>query len=123
MNINIAIIGLGRVGSILLQQLNLNRKKGINILAVSELENTPGRIYANQQNIRIMSMEDIAKQKEKIDIIFELTGNQDVRKQLRNLMSQSNNNHTTIATEIMGTLICSLFSDKMLPDVHKHKGY
>lgn len=123
MKINIAIIGLGRVGSILLQQMIKYKKKGVNIIAVAEISETPGKILALKEKINITSMEEIVKFGNKIDLIFELTGKVDVRHRLRNLLKESNNNYTVIVTEIIATLICMLETDKILPDVHEYKGY
>jgi predicted dinucleotide-utilizing enzyme len=123
MNINIAIIGLGRVGSILLQELLKNREKGISIIAAGELADTPGRRMARENKIDIMSIEDIVALGKKIDIIFELTGELNVTRQLRTLLQLSNNSYTVIATETIATMIFLLMSVKNLPDVHDHKGY
>lgn len=123
MTINIAIIGLGRIGSILLQQMQLSKERGINILAVAELNETPGKIFAQANDIPINTMEGIAGLNEEVDIIFELTGNMDVRRELRNMLAVSKNRHTVIATETLAIMICSLLTDKELPDVHSHTGY
>ena len=123
MKINIAIVGLGRVGSILLKQMVNNKNKGINIIAVAEISETPGKIFAKEQNIKISSLDEIARSDERIDIIFELTGEFEVRKLLRNILRDTKNDHTVIATETIGTLICLVLTDKSLPDVHNHKGY
>ena len=123
MEINVSIIGLGRVGSILLQQMVIFKDRGINIIAVAEIDETPGKIYARDQKIKICSLEEIVSFNDKIDIIFELTGNVEIRRQLRNLLREKNNNHTVIAPETVAILICLLLTDKTLPDVHEHKGY
>jgi len=123
MKINIAIIGLGRVGSILLQQMILFKKKGINILSVAELSETPGKLLAREQKIPITSLEEIVKLGKKADLIFELTGSIEVRQKLRNLLKESNNNYSVIVTETIATLICLILTDKTLPDVHANKGY
>lgn len=123
MKINASIVGLGRVGSILLQQLYIKNERGINIVAVAEIQETPGKIFARDHNIKISSIEEIAEYGEKIDLIFELTGNSEVRRQMRNLLKEKNNNHTVIATETVAILICLMLSDKELPGVHEHIGY
>ncbi len=123
MEINIAIIGLGRVGFILLQQLLKNRQKGVNIQAVADLQETTGKDYARTQSVPIKSMKEIALLSDKIDIIFELTGSAEVRTELRNLLRDNKNSHTVIATETIAALISLLLTEESLPDVHQHKGY
>ena len=58
-----------------------------------------------------------------IDIIFELTGSNSVRKELRHKLMHRKNFHTVVAPETMAVLICLMLTDKDLPDVHTHKGY
>ena len=82
MKINIAIIGLGRVGSILLKEFLNYTAKGVNIVAVSEIAETPGKILAREKKIKITSEEEIVAMGGKLDIIFELTGNTEFRHQL-----------------------------------------
>lgn len=120
---DLAVIGLGRVGSILLQQLEKFKTKGIHIVAVAEPGETPGKIFAKDKNINIKTLEEISSMGNKVDIIFECTGDDFVRKNLRSLLMAKNNLHTIIATETIASLICLMLTDKELPDFHKHKGY
>jgi predicted dinucleotide-utilizing enzyme len=123
MKLNIAIIGLGRVGSILLQQMLNSEEKGISIAAVAEIAETPGKLLAREKKIKIKSLDEIINMGKKIDIIFELTGQYEVRQELRHKLMDIKNYHTVIAPETIAILICLMFTDKDLPDVHAHKGY
>lgn len=123
MKLSIAIIGLGRVGSLLLQQILRFRDRGLEISAVSEPAETPGCILAKSQGIPNIPMEEVGIMGESLDIIFELTGNPEIRGSLRNLLEARKNRHTIIATETFASLICMMTTDKELPDVHAHTGY
>ncbi|MBN2440913.1 MAG: hypothetical protein JXJ04_06195, partial [Spirochaetales bacterium] len=123
MRISIAIIGLGRVGSILLQELLKYEQKGVEIAAVEEPAETPGKILAKSKGIKIMSMEEICLLGESVDIIFELTGSEEVRRSLRGILGAKKNQHTVIGSETIASLICLILTDKELPLFHEHTGY
>jgi len=123
MKINIAIIGLGRIGSILLQQILRYQDMGVNIVAVAEIAETPGKILARKNKLNIIKTEEIVAMGEKVDIIFELTDNIEFRQQLRNMLKESKNYNTVIAVETIAVLICLMLTNKSMPNVHKHTGY
>lgn len=123
MLINIAIVGLGRVGSILLQQILNFEERGIKIVAVAEIAETPGKLLAREKKIKIDSLDAIINMGKQVDIIFELTGKYEVRQEVRHKLMDIKNYHTVIAPETIATLICMMFTDKKLPNVHAHKGY
>ena len=70
-----------------------------------------------------VSIKEIVDMGDQIDIIFDLSGNEETRKQLREQLEASNNNHTVIAPENVARLVWSLITNKPLPDVHEKKGY
>ncbi len=123
MKINIAIIGLGKVGSILLQQMLKYKEKGITISAVAEISETPGKILAKEHKIKIKTLNEIIDLGKKIDVIFELTGQYEVRQELRHKLMDNKNFHSVIAPETIAILICIMLTGKSMPDVHLHKGY
>jgi len=124
--INIAIVGLGRIGSTFLEKLLEHKGHGVSIAAVAEIDaSSPGVELARkhglaifQDNAKIIEMGD------KIDVIFELTGSHEAKRDLRMAMVQSSNSHTVIAPEIMAFLIWDLIAEgQELPDAHVLKGY
>lgn len=120
---NIAIIGLGRVGSAFLAAM-LQKKSSINLVCVSEQADTPAKADAIANGINIATLDDIVAMGDKIDIIFELTGIHDVRKELREKLMAANNEHTVIASETIAGLIGALIADTDIPVVGGHKtGY
>ena len=90
MKIKVALIGLGRVGSLFLGQI-INKKSSMEIVMVSEPNETPGRLIAEEEGIPVGSVEDIIAKGEEIDLVFDLTGNASVRQQLRTAYQKANN--------------------------------
>lgn len=123
--INVAIVGLGRVGSTFLQKLVEHESKGISIAAVSEKDqNTAGLQIAKDKGIKIYDDEKIVDMGEELDIIFDLTGSSEARKRLREAMVRTGNTHTVIAPEIMAFLIWDLISEGgELPGTRGSAGY
>ena len=120
----IAIVGLGRIGSVFLEKLLGQSNQGIEIVAVSEKDATAGRSFAEARGIKNFSIDGLIAKGNDIDIIFDLTGSSAVRQQLREKLSASANRHTTIATESIAHVIWALISDgEKLPNVHAKTGY
>jgi len=121
---SIAIVGLGRVGSVFLEKLLGAANKGIEIIAVAETGPTAGAALAKANGIENMSIQQMMDKSESIDILFDLTGLAEVRKELRESMVASGNRHTVIATESIASFIWILISDgEALPNVHAKIGY
>jgi len=121
---SIAIVGLGRVGSVFLEKLLAASNKGIEIIAVAEMGPTAGAALAKAQGIENLTIQQMMKKSESIDILFDLTGLAEVRKELRESMVAAGNRHTVIATESIASFIWLLISDgEALPNVHAKIGY
>lgn len=120
---NIAIIGLGRIGAAFLGAM-LQKKQNINLVCVAERAETPAKAQAAAAGIRIASLDDIVAMGNGIDIAFDLTGIPEVRKELREKLLASHNNHTVVASETIARLIWSLIGDAELPEIAGRKtGY
>jgi predicted dehydrogenase len=120
---NIAVIGLGRIGSAFLGAM-LQKKQSINLCCVAERMDTPAKAQAAAAGIKISTLEEIVAMGDAIDVIFDLTGIPDVRRELREKLLTSNNSHTVIASETIARLIWSLISDEALPVIEGRKtGY
>lgn len=121
---NIAIIGLGRIGSAFLGEMLDKAKNGIQLACVSETLDTPGKARAIAAGIKTATLDEIVAMGDRIDVIFDLTGNHDVRKNLRSRLAASNNNHTVIASETIARLIWALIAEEALPTIEGRKtGY
>lgn len=120
---NTAIIGLGRIGSAFLGAM-LQKKHSINLVCVAESAATPAKAEAGAAGIRIATLDDIVAMGDAIDIVFDLTGRAEVRKELREKLMAADNRHTVIASETIARLIWSLISDGELPEIAGRKtGY
>ena len=120
--LNIAIIGLGRVGSAFLGAMQ--NKQNINLFCVAERSDTPGKAQAASAGILISTLDEIVGMSEMLDIIFDLTGIPDARKELREKLQATNNTHTVIATETIVHLIWSMISEEAFPVIEGRKtGY
>lgn len=124
-NINIAIIGLGRVGSVFLTKLLEIEGKSISIVAVAEKDSdSPMLKLAMERGIKVCDYHQIVNMEEEVDIIFDMTGDSKSRRSLRMQMLTSGNVHTVIAPEILAFMIWDLVGEEgALPDVHSSKGY
>ena len=120
---NIAIIGLGRIGSAFLGAM-LQKKQSINLVCVAERMDTPAKTQAAAAGIKVSTLDEIVAMGDAVDVIFDLTGIPDVRKELREKLLASNNRHSVIASETIARLIWSLISDTELPTIEGRKtGY
>ncbi len=120
----IAIIGLGRIGSAFLSQMLQKRSQGIELVCAAEAADTPGRQLAVKSGIAIKSLDDIVALGNRIDVIFDLTGMPEVRRELRDKLVASKNVHTVIASETIVRVIWALISQDALPVIQGRKtGY
>jgi predicted dinucleotide-utilizing enzyme len=120
---NIAIIGLGRIGSAFLGAI-LQKRQNINLVCVAESADTPAKAKAVAAGVTIATLDDIVAEGNRIDIIFELTGLNDVRRELREKLLASHNNHTIVASETIARLISALIGDAEVPEIEgRRTGY
>lgn len=121
---NIAIIGLGRIGSAFLGAMLQKADKGINLVCVAERMDTPAKAKAAAAGIKIRTLDEIVNMGDAIDVIFDVTGIPEVRKELREKLAASGNRHTVIASETIVRVIWTLVSDEALPVIEGRKtGY
>jgi len=109
--INVAIAGLGRVGSQFLDALLKVNTDSVKIIAVAEpredlesvkIAKEKGIAYYRDARDMLRSLED------SIDVLFELTGDAVLRTELHEILSQSGNRKTVIVPEPVAFLIWSL---------------
>jgi predicted dinucleotide-utilizing enzyme len=123
MSTKIAIIGLGRIGSTVFEQLQGRQRQGIEIACVCEQHDTPGRGKAQKAGVPVMSMDQIVALGASIDMIFDMTGIPKVRKDLREKLHASDNKHTVVVPEGVAYLIWALLSGEHVPDKDHRSGY
>ncbi|HET9112574.1 MAG TPA: homoserine dehydrogenase [Burkholderiales bacterium] len=114
--IKIALLGLSRVGEIFsehfLEKIQEQHIR-VEIVAVATHQlDSPVALGFAHSNIPVF--EDALKVVDlgdKVDIIFDLTGNAEVRRQLRAKMQATGNQHTVIAPEIFAQLLWEFFNE------------
>jgi len=124
--VRIAIVGLGRVGSVFLSRLSEKESAGLKIVACAEKrDDAPGVEVAKNKGIPVYKdTKEIVAMGEDVDVIFDLTGNAEARKNLRGELARSGNQHTVIAPEVIAYLIWDLMGEtEELPQAHQRKGY
>lgn len=118
----IAIIGLGRTGTLFLEQiLKKGEELGVQLLCVVEVADTEGRRLAIEKGIEVVSLEALVALGVKVDVIFDLTGSREVRQKLEAMLESFCNKYTAIADSNITRLVWSLMSEDYLPDVHVSK--
>lgn len=111
----IAIIGLGRIGSAFLHQILERNAAALELVAVAEANDTPGRQVALQRGVNVSSLDAIVAMGNQVDVVFDLTGLNSVRRELREKMGAAGNQHTVIASETIARVIWALISTTELP--------
>jgi hypothetical protein len=66
---------------------------------------------------------DVISLGNKVDIIFDLTGDPELRKKLRASLQETKNTHTVIAPEVMAHLLWNFFGEKSEMPKSKQTGY
>ena len=123
--VKVAIVGLGKVGSTFLKKLIAMEERGLDIVAVSELnEGAPGVIVAKNKSVPVFGdSSEIVAMGEAVDIIFDLTGNKEARSTLRKELARTGNQHTVIAPEVVAFLVWNLMGEEEELPNHAETGY
>jgi ketol-acid reductoisomerase len=121
---NVAIIGLGRVGSVFLERLLQLDQHGVNIVCIAELKETSGRLLAQDNDVKIVDLNEMVAISDDIEIIFDLTGDEKIRQTLRDKLASVNNYYTIVAPENIARLIWAVMGNQIpFPDFHNENGY
>lgn len=114
--IRVALLGLGRVGEVFaehfLAQIQEHRAP-VEIVAVADHHpDSPVALGFAQSGVPVYADPlDVVELGEKIDIIFDLTGDVQMRKALRKRLQATNNAHTIVASEMIANLLWCFFND------------
>jgi homoserine dehydrogenase len=126
--IKVAILGLGSVGEVFsenfLEKIQ-EQHANVEIVAVATRHlDSPVALGFAHSNVPVF--EDALKVielGENVDIIFDLTGNTNLRQELRNQLQSSNNRHTVIAPEVFARLLWNFFGEETDLPQGKTTGY
>jgi predicted dinucleotide-utilizing enzyme len=121
---SIAIVGLGKMGSAFLAELLGQPNEGVEIVAVVEKSDTAGLALAKSRGIRNISIDQLIAMGKDLDILFDLTGQETVRQELRDKLQASGNRHTIVAAENIARMVWALIaSGAELPISNANAGY
>jgi len=90
---------------------------GVEIVAVAHrnLESPVAMGFVHSQVPVFQDAMEIVSLGAKVDIIFDLTGDPELRRKLRAALQASHNQHTVIAPEVMAHLLWNFFGEGVLP--------
>ena len=114
--IKVALLGLGEVGQEFAEnflEIIQEGGKDVEIVAVAHHDKESAVALGFQQSgVKFFeNAVDVVQMGEAVDIIFDLTGNNDTRQALRKGMMDSDNRHTVIAPEMMARLLWMFFDE------------
>ncbi|MDY6993506.1 MAG: Gfo/Idh/MocA family oxidoreductase [Pseudomonadota bacterium] len=113
-NQTIAIVGLGRKGSIFLERMLRFQYTGIHIHCVLESEPTYGKHLAQQQGIhRVNSVDELIALSDAIDIIFVLTDDSTYKEVLTEKLAAVGNQHTLVAADSIADLVLNIVNNQV----------
>jgi homoserine dehydrogenase len=118
--VKVALLGLGEVGETFaehfLEKIQEEHVK-VEIVAVAHhnLE-SPVALGFIQNGVPVFEdAMEVVTMGAKVDIIFDLTGDPELRKKLRVALQESHNQHTVIAPEVVAHLLWNFFGEGELP--------
>ncbi len=117
--VKVAVVGLGQVGSRFISKLFEFEGKGLKIVAAAEKNpEMDGVNIARSKGITVHSSEDrITELGDEIDVIFDLTGDSTVGRNMKLAQIQTGNTHTVIVPRIVAVLIWNMFEEGgLLPE-------
>lgn len=121
--LNIGIIGAGKTGKNLIKQLF--GYEFVNIIMVADIqEDAPGFIFAREAGIPVTTdYMDVIKLGSGVDLIIEVTGQKEVKLQIRSYMQEKGNKHTVIVPELVAVLLMSMAEGKLVDSFHGFQKY
>lgn len=126
--IKVALLGLGSVGQEFAEhflEIIQEGKKPVEIVAVAHRHlDSPIALGFQHSGVPVYENAlDVVKLGEKVDIIFDLTGDPDTRQALRHKLMETNNRHTVIAPEVIAQLMWLFFGGDQILGEGKVGGY
>jgi homoserine dehydrogenase len=127
-SINVALVGLGRIGGQFATSLAAHIEKSdtaIKIVAIAERnpDSALAKQFASDGMPVFTDALEIADLGEKVDIIFDLTGIPDTRQALRNKLREMNNNHTVLVPEVFVRMLWSFLGEGVALAAPLRTGY
>ena len=118
--VKVALLGLGEVGEKFAEHfLEKIQEEHVNVEIVAvahrNLE-SPVALGFSQNKVPVFQNAlDVVNMGAKVDVIFDLTGDPDLRRKLRTGLQEAYNQHTVIAPEVIAHLLWNFFGEGDLP--------
>ncbi len=118
--VKVALLGLGEVGEKFAEHfLEKIQEEHVNVEIVAvahrDLE-SPVALGFSQSKVPVFENAlDVVSMGAKVDIIFDLTGDPELRRKLRTGLQETHNQHTVIAPEVVAHLLWNFFGEGELP--------
>jgi homoserine dehydrogenase len=118
--VKVALLGLGEVGEKFAEHfLEKIQEERVNVEIVAvahrDLE-SPVALGFTQSKVPVFQNAlDVVSMGAKVDIIFDLTGDPELRRKLRTGLQETHNQHTVIAPEVVAHLLWNFFGEGELP--------
>jgi len=113
--VNIAIIGLGRVGTFMLKQFLASPDLGLHVAYAVEPTDSEGSRLAHEHGIPLASVDDLIHAGIDIDFIFNLTGDEDLQREIKARLTELGNEHTELVSRHVLQILWSVMSEKRIP--------
>jgi hypothetical protein len=120
---NIVIVGLTEVGQAFLAEMLKLKPQGVTILGVSPSADGQDLSAAEKASVNVVSIEQIVELGDKVDIIFDLSGDRNIRSELRKTLFSSQNQHTVIAPESIAQIMYKMITQQDLLKTGGKPGY
>jgi homoserine dehydrogenase len=118
--VKVALLGLGDVGEKFAEHfLEKIQEEHVNVEIVAvahrDLESPVALGFIHSKVPVFEDAMEVVTLGAKVDIIFDLTGDPELRKKLRAALQESHNQHTVIAPEVVAHLLWNFFGEGELP--------
>lgn len=118
--VKVALLGLGEVGEKFAEHfLEKIQEEHVNVQIVAvahrNLESPVAMGFRHSQVPVFEDAMEVVSLGARVDIIFDLTGDPELRKKLRIALQDSHNHHTVIAPEVVAHLLWNFFGEGDLP--------
>lgn len=126
--IKVALLGLGQVGEAFAEHfLAKIQEEHINVeivaVASRNLDSPVALGFAHSKVAVLQDALEVVNLGDKVDLIFDLTGNAELRQNLRIRLQETNNRHTVIAPEVFAQLLWNFFGEGKALGQHANTGY
>lgn len=119
-SVRVALLGLGEVGEAFAEHfLEKIQQEHVSVeivaVATRDLESPVALGFRHSRVPVFRDALEVVTLGARVDIIFDLTGDADVRRRLRGALQAAHNHHTVIAPEVVAHLLWNFFGEGELP--------